>query len=125
MRLFTKILFASCLLIQTHPLSAAVAESMTPPDAHSTSIEVMEKLKGLLKQNNEEKAIRLINGFEKNNRNSTELAIETSFGSNPLMYVEQKNGKITVLASRNPKEINLDLTDDKTHQAIVENLKSK
>lgn len=125
MRLFTKILFASCLFIQTHPSCAAVAESMTPPDASAESSDVMKRVKELFK-NGESTAIREINGFESNRNDMSELKVETALGTNPLICVEKKDGKLIVVASRSgTKEINSDISDDRTHQAIVDQLKTK
>jgi hypothetical protein len=125
MRLFTKILFASCLFIQTHPSYSEVVESMTPPDASAESSEVMKKVKELFKAG-ESQAIHKINGFESNRNDITELEVEAALGTNPLICVEKQNGKLIVVASRRGiKEINSDISDDKTHQAIAEQLKTK
>ncbi|MBY0281721.1 MAG: hypothetical protein K2W94_06135 [Alphaproteobacteria bacterium] len=126
MRLFTKILFAYCLFIQTHPASAEVMDSMTPPDADAESSQVMKRVKELFKAG-ESIAIHKINGLEGKRNDMAELEVETAVGKNPLICVEKdKEGKLIVLASRRgAKEIGSDISDDKTHQAIVAQLETK
>lgn len=124
MRLFTKMLLASCLFIQTHPSQAEVVGSMTPPDANDAGKQVMEKLLAMFKGHGEPETLKLINGFE--HRNGTRvLEVEENLGQAPLICVEKLEGKLKVVATRRGnKEIGTDLSADATHLAIVEKLKT-
>jgi len=126
MRLFTKMLLASCLFIQTHPSQAGgeLVGSMTAPDAKDASKQVMEKLQGMFKSHGESETLKLINGHEHQGANV--LQVEENLGNGPLLCVEKQNGKLIVVATRRgSKEIGTDLTTDATHLAIVEKLKTE
>jgi len=126
MRLFTKILLASCLFIQTHPSCATTEMATTPPNADAESRSVMDALQALFHKHGEPIALNIIKGLEGKRNDMAELESETSFGKNPVLCAELKDGKLLVTASRfGNKEIKVDLTDDKTHKVIVEKLKSQ
>lgn len=123
MRLFTKILLASCLFIQTHPSQAELVGSMTAPDASDEGRRIMEKIQGMFKSHGEPQAIQIINGLK--HKGPSILEAEEALGAAPVLCVEKQEGKLKVVATRRGnKELGTDLTADATHIAIVDKLKT-
>jgi len=123
MRAFSKVLLASCLLTQISFVCADPV-ALTPPNATKESSKTMQNVQKLFKEHGESGALNEINGHENNRREGTKLEIETTLAKDPVLCVEGKDGKLVVVASRMGKgEEKTDLTTDKTHQAIVAELK--
>ena len=123
MRAFSKVLLASCLLAQVSFVCADPV-ALTPPNATKESSETMENVQKLFKEHGESGTLSLIKGFESHKHEASKLEIETALGKNPVLCVEGKDGKLLVVASRMGEgEDKTDLTNDKTHQAIVAELK--
>jgi hypothetical protein len=127
MRLFTKILFTTCFLVQLHSSQAEVFLPVTPPDAVAESQGVVGKLKDLFKKHGESVALKMLNGLEGNRNDMTMLEVEEAFGRSPVLCVEKnKEGKLIVVATRSGDlELNTDLTADKTHREVENQLKTK